>query len=179
MTPKLLKTTTLSSTFILLVFFSFFAFAVDISAQLNVESEKEAKKWIGTRFFTHSNDDTFSRRTIKDFYSSATRYDYYQINNFRFSVLKNELTKRDILNGVEWFGKLRLEAEAHRELYHFSSPFQWQEWRNTVIFEVVFKKKRGTWRFDEVGSLSQAWFGDSVPSQEEIEKLLKLPMNDS
>lgn len=162
--------------YLIFVFCLFVSFPVNVLAQVDVEAQQEANRWVNTRFFTHSNGDTFSRITSRDYYGN-TNYSYHQINNFRFSVIKSVPSKADILNGIEWMGKIRLEADASRWLYYNSTPMRWGEWGIATIVEINFKKKRGTWRFVNSGF---GWAeGDSVPSLEQIQTILNYPMVDS
>lgn len=141
------------------------------SVDLNTEAAAEAKKFIEARASLYASGEWFSKRNA--FHSTNQ---YFQIKQLSYSITEDTLTVVDRLNGVEWKGSMVLRADAVRNIYYpYESADKWSEWSAYKTVNLVFKKKRGTWRFDSAG---WSW-GGMIPSATEIEQILKLPMIDS
>jgi hypothetical protein len=139
------------------------------------EARAEYNKYLNSRFVRYASGDFFS---CNNFESHIGRKGYFQIKGLSSELVQQEPTYIERLNGVEWIGMIELHLPAIRSITLYSDDSAtkehiWSEWNNGNPVKVKIKKKNGSWRIDSAHVLYNA-----VPSPEEIDRILKLPMED-
>lgn len=156
---------------ILSTFLVFFVISSLYGQSLDQEAEDQHKKIIDG-LYLKKDDNSYSSITYNG-YGDSKDVHVYELNFKSTKLAKDILSHADKLNFFEWKGELQIDCKAFRAFRYG----KWSEW-STPVSPVIIKlrKKRGTWRhYVDKGT----FIGKERPSLELVDKLLKLPMEDS